>query len=689
MTLRPLALFLLFFHALAYAQVPVHCGTASLHEISLQAPRYHESVIRSEAHYRQWVQSAPRGGGVKMIPVVVHIIQQSDIEEISDARVKAQIDVLNEDFRHLAGTPGFGAGVDTDIEFCLASIDPNGCPTTGINRVIAPALAWHDMADEAQLKGLIQWDPEQYMNMWVPHVITGGILGYARFPQTLLNNPALDGVVINGGFFGRGAGTPVSAYDQGRTATHEVGHWLGLHHTFNGGCAGMSPADCDSLGDAVCDTPPTSNSNFGCPGPQNTCAESPVDADDQTRNYMDYTNDLCMDLYTAGQADRMHFFLSTIRTDLWSPANLAATGCDGSVSAGCTPIAQFAAAPPFGCTGLAIQFTDLSAGPASSWHWTFQGGTPATDTVANPTVVYNTPGLYQVTLIVTNAFGSDTLVQQQYVNISAAAAPPVAEGFESAPALPAGWALVNGDNMGAWHASNLASTEGSWAMVFDNYTDSTYLQPDDLISHPVDLSSPASAQLTFDRSYRKFNSFRPDVLQVLVSTDCGLSWDTAWSAFGDALTTVAGIYPSQPWVPASTADWQTTTVNLQAWLGHTNVRFKFRNISRGGQAIWIDRINLGELVDVPAGLPGTTLTVYPNPATEAPVISISNAQPGGIHLQLISLAGCLVWEWKAEELNSVEVQLSRDSFQSLPAGMYLLQMQNGGLWMSRRLVIVH
>ncbi|MEM7039857.1 MAG: zinc metalloprotease, partial [Bacteroidota bacterium] len=277
-----------------------HCGTDGIYQTQLQQSvtfRSLESQI--ERAYQQRLQQlaahphARTSGSVRTIPVVVHVIQTSDQVLVTDARIQSQIDVLNEDFRLLnADTSNIPAehrpvAADTEIEFCLATIDPDGCPTNGIVRIVSASLANHDMDDAAQLKGLSQWDPYSYLNIWVPVNIQGGTLGYATFPINLNFAPSQDGVVVASQYFGRGAGVPPSAFNLGRTTTHEVGHWLGLFHTFQNGCAGTTAATCTTGGDLVCDTPPTANSNFGCPNTQNTCTETPTDFNDQTINYMD------------------------------------------------------------------------------------------------------------------------------------------------------------------------------------------------------------------------------------------------------------------------------------------------------------------------------------------------------------------------------------------------------------------
>ena len=178
------------------------------------------------------------------IPVVVHVIYNNASSNISTSQVESQIRILNEDYRRIPGTNGFGNGVDTKYEFFLARKDPNGLCTDGIVRVSSP-LSQHSTSQEVQLKNLSHWDPNRYLNMWVVNNIVGGILGYATFPTSLPGNPSLDGVVMADQFFGDEGTSGSGTYGFGRTTTHEVGHWLGLFHTFQGGCGG----NCATSGD--------------------------------------------------------------------------------------------------------------------------------------------------------------------------------------------------------------------------------------------------------------------------------------------------------------------------------------------------------------------------------------------------------------------------------------------------------
>lgn len=252
--------------------------------------------------------------GVITIPVVVHVIHNGDAygvgENIRDEQVLSQIQVMNEDFRRISGSPGFGPGVDVEIEFCLAQTDPNGNPTNGINRVNLNTVGWARTGIEGTVKPNTQWNPDDYLNMWTIRFAApdDNLLGYAQFPSnsTLTGltpsggNANTDGVVMAFSAFGSSdiypAGIYSAPYDKGRTTTHEVGHWLGLRHIWgDGGC---------TVDDFCADTPTAGAPNYNCVS-VNSCNDGPGDLPDQIQNYMDYTNDTCMDRFTQNQKERM------------------------------------------------------------------------------------------------------------------------------------------------------------------------------------------------------------------------------------------------------------------------------------------------------------------------------------------------------------------------------------------------
>ena len=241
-------------------------------------------------------------GTLYEIPVVVHVIEHTNGNgQISDALVHSQIDILNEDFRAIAGSNGDN-GTDALIQFYLATEDPQGNPTTGITRTVNST--WFN--DGGSYWNTLAWDPDTYLNIYTNSA--SGALGYVPFlPAGGSPGATNDRVVCLWSAFGRNApyGPP---YDQGRTVTHEVGHYLGLDHTFSGGCVS---GDCYSTGDLICDTERESSPVFGCPGSSNSCSTP-----DPYDNYLDYSDDLCMERFTPEQINRMRCTIENYRPNL-------------------------------------------------------------------------------------------------------------------------------------------------------------------------------------------------------------------------------------------------------------------------------------------------------------------------------------------------------------------------------------
>lgn len=236
------------------------------------------------------------GNYVIRIPVVVHILYHDPTEDVSDSRVIEQINALNRDYRRLnadtVNTPSYFKSVaaDCDIEFQLATSDPFQRSTTGIIRKYTPISLWEedDKMKSSSTLGDDGWDPNSYLNIWVCNI--DGVLGYS----SIVGGPAnVDGIVVNTGAFGQT--NTIAAYDKGRTTVHEVGHWLNLRHTWG-------DADCGD--DFVDDTPKQSTYTTGCPsGIRISCNNGPNG--NMYMNYMDFTYDDCMNMFTQGQKDRM------------------------------------------------------------------------------------------------------------------------------------------------------------------------------------------------------------------------------------------------------------------------------------------------------------------------------------------------------------------------------------------------
>lgn len=295
------------------------CATDQVHRrLLLQVPEYAETRAAIENDYFFAAGSLAAGtleealrDGVTTIPVVVHVVGGPDTAgAVTDEQVHAQITVLNADFRatnaDLSSVPEpfKRLAADTRIGFALADVDPDGAPTTGINRVVSDVdtfTADDDAVKSAATGGADAWPAERYLNVWVCK-LEGGLLGYAQFPG---GPPETDGVVVTYTGFGTG-GTAKAPFDGGRTATHEVGHWLNLRHIWGDDDTGCNGSDF------VADTPNCAGPNVGSPTfPTVSCQNGPDG--DLFMNYMDYVNDAAMFMFTAGQAFRMQAALDTAR----------------------------------------------------------------------------------------------------------------------------------------------------------------------------------------------------------------------------------------------------------------------------------------------------------------------------------------------------------------------------------------
>ncbi|HEY4214168.1 MAG TPA: zinc metalloprotease [Steroidobacteraceae bacterium] len=286
-----------------------------VHERLLRTnPAYVNSRIASENHAFSFARNLISGArtGVTVIPVVVHVVYNTAVQNISDAQIHSQITVLNQDYRKtnpdVSKAPAVFAPLagDSRVEFQLATTDPSGKATTGITRTHtnSASFADDDKVKSAATGGVDAWPAGSYLNIWVCQ-LGGGLLGYAQFPG---GPAATDGVVILHSGFGT-TGTAAAPFNLGRSATHEIGHWLNLRHIWGddgGGCNGD---------DFIADTPNCADHNFGKPAfPHVTCNNGPNG--DMFMNYMDYTDDDSMFMFTNGQILRMQACLDGDRSSI-------------------------------------------------------------------------------------------------------------------------------------------------------------------------------------------------------------------------------------------------------------------------------------------------------------------------------------------------------------------------------------
>lgn len=292
------------------------CGAMQQHFHLLETdPQFRKNQVKLEHACQSRLRTAAFARLTPYkITVVVHVVHNpaSPAQKISEAQVKSQIAVLNRDFRATnpdkSKTPVVFSGLVADpmIEFVLASKDPKGQATNGITYTATNKTSFSDQGNPVKFKakgGVNAWNAKKYLNIWVCS-LSDGLLGYAQFPG---GSAKTDGVVILNTAFGT-TGSAAAPFNLGRTTTHEIGHFLNLRHIW-----GDTP-DC-SGSDLVADTPNAEDANFGKPTwPQISCSNGPNG--DMFMNYMDYTDDDSMFMFTPGQVARMHTTLDGPRKSL-------------------------------------------------------------------------------------------------------------------------------------------------------------------------------------------------------------------------------------------------------------------------------------------------------------------------------------------------------------------------------------
>ena len=331
---------------------------------------------------------------VYTIPVVVHVIHNGEAvgvgSNISDAQVLSQIKVLNDDFRRMLGTRGYNShpdGADVEVEFCLAKQTPSGCTTNGIDRInmSATSTTWGGSSPTSNTNTILKpatiWDASKYLNMWTVNFSDSSLLGFAQFP----GGPATtDGVVMGYQYFGSDDDPNVdlsssAPFHLGRTTTHEVGHYLNLYHTFQGGCSEIGG------GDLCADTPAVasagSNSSVCTPG--NDSCPTPLGSPDMVENYMDYSSDACMNVFTNDQKARV---VAAITTASNRPTTLTSNVCNslpsvnddasvsveqiltGDCSSNATPTVRLTNWGTLIMTSAIVTY-DVDGGTSSNYNW--------------------------------------------------------------------------------------------------------------------------------------------------------------------------------------------------------------------------------------------------------------------------------------------------------------------------------
>lgn len=690
-----LVILLNFFLLRVVSQTQFNCSSQDRYLKQIESnPAFKNNQQQLEEETRAFIanleSARPASSASYIIPVVFHVIYTSSYGNISDAQIINQIGILNKEFNRLqpdtALTPAAFKSLAAafNVEFRLATKDPDGNCTNGINRVYSSLS--NCSFEEDEIKSLSYWPSNKYLNIWLVQSMhysasldcNGG--GYATFP----GGPAtLDGINIRGdliGDIGTAASNSSWGNFMGRYLIHELGHWFNLRHIWG---------DMTCGNDLVADTPPAENSNSGCPAfprrPLNSCGSN-ADGEMYT-NYMDYTNGPCLNMFSAGQVNRMTACINSPvsgRSNLWTPANLNATGTNDPYSYPVTCVAN-PQVFPFGtqviCKGDSIKFSDHSyGGTYTSRLWHFEGGQASGLTDSVVFVKYNTVGSYSVSLTKVLSGTSKTvgLIDKVLVidnNPNPNYIFPFHDSFEDMFAFSEDWHVVNENNDDSgWELFYTTGYSGSNCVGINNFGKSAPLR-NELISPAYDLSAIQSPTLTFRLHFANRVSANKDRLQVLISNNCGKSWQQIYSREApNSLSTVSGniVVPYFPF-PGSDEDWRQDRVNIINSLANGIVQFKFVFISGGGGNIFIDDINIDgrNTTGLSKQNNVSKLNVFPNPAKNNLHIAVDTKERSPLTIEIRDVLGRLCLSANtATSKGNADIDIS-----SLKNGVYFLTVK--------------
>lgn len=626
------------------------------------------------------------------IPVVFHVVYNKDAENVPDQNLYEQLEVLNKDFNalnlDLVKVPdGFKPYIGSlKLKFVLANRDPQGNVTSGITRTKTNRTTFsvdsNTIKDPAR-GGVGVWNPDEYLNIWVGN-IEKDILGYAAFP--MFAGTVIDGVVIS--YRHIGVTDSEKPYNLGRTSTHEVGHYLGLKHIWG-------DEDNCTNDDGITDTPPQYTSSGGVP-------KFPF-LDYCTRrgngimfmNYMDYSDDTVLNMFTKEQCARMLATLNGPRQTLvFSKGYVPDTKKDVAVLDIDLPIAQLCQGTFSPTVKVFSRGTDRISGYVVSYQ--INGGEPVVKAIGEGLNLYQTAvvsfdpiyldsGQHEIIFLISadgdEVAENNTLSKTFKVGVANQQI-PVLEGFEKATYLEGGYKIVNPDGFNTWKRSAARQgKEGSYSLVMDNFNYDFYSfgvefgQKDDFVLPFLDLSAQENASLTFELAAAQVTDPNTpengwDSLQVLVSLDCGLSYDVVYNKFNKSLVTAP--ITTKAFVPTA-SQWRKESIDLSKYAGEKDVLVVFRNISYWENNIYIDDIQLTN--KAVTGIRNqefrNDIELYPNPSNGLVTLKIGNQN--NTRLKQVIWTNAIGQTVQKQNI-STNTNILQFNLSKQPKGMYMVQL---------------
>lgn len=637
------------------------------------------------------------------IPIVFHILHEYGNENITDAQVYNQVDILNRDFRKRNADTSLVIDefeniiADCNIEFRLATIDPWGNCTNGIDHIYT-----HETSNGDDFSKLNQWHRSKYLNVWVCRSMRDGVAGYAYYPTDIAGIGFFaDGIIILNQYIGSiGTGN----VNFSRALTHEIGHYLGLAHPW--GSTNSPGVACGD--DGVEDTPLTKGFDF-CPTTTAQASVCDPNIVENYQNYMDYS--YCSNMFTNDQAEIMQNVLQFLeRKDLWSDTNLEITGALINPAPLCKPVAEFNPQMNLICEGDAITFKDASWNAVVSDRlWIFEDGTPATSTSATPSVSFTGFGPKRVTLIVSNAAGSDTISEMISVFNSqgwAEKTGPFFENFNTGNALTYNnWLVEDYDGFGeTFEISSNGGRDGSQGFALKNFKPAPTGNPftagnfyqnrlggskDAIISPSIDLSNTTNAELVFDYAYATNATTLSNItenIKVYVSRNCGKTWLLRKTIEESELIT-AGFAGGLDFVPTS-SQWKTVAIPLV--LNNTDSRNRYKiefTASDFSNNVYIDNIRItGTLGIEEDPFLNEDVVIYPNPKGNGEALHVAfNGNGEKVNVEIRDIQGKILFVQAFETQNgATDLTISPESI--LAKGYYMLSLKQGDFQTTRTFI---
>ncbi|MCV9386238.1 T9SS-dependent choice-of-anchor J family protein [Reichenbachiella ulvae] len=612
---------LLFLPLISWSQD--RCGTVPFNET-----RFGDT---EQTHFEEWMQNkirekrtlrmgAQKADEVYTIPVVVHIIHKGEAEGMQSniplEQIESQIQTLNEDFRRLnadaSNTPleFEPVAADIQIEFELAKRDPEGLPTNGINRVKGSQNTY-SISEIETLSSESYWSSDEYFNIWVA-ALSADYIGYAMLPMSNLNgleierniDPTIDGIFIDYRYFGTGYNA--DDFSKGRTVTHEAGHWLGLRHIW-----GDSPS-C-SQDDYCDDTPEQSGStDFDL-----TCDEASMSIScgsvDMVQNYMDYTADACMNLFTQDQRNRMRVVLENSprrKSLLNSPAKLEPiqvandlgifevvsplqANCENTFipeivvrNYGTNSISDFE---------VALYIDDVEV---EQFNTVTNLDLLETTTVTFSESISNLKSSKYSFIIEsvnnTTDGNPENNIKDVFAYFPETETLPQAEDFSNSTTPQNSTYFI--DESSSWTYAVAPDADANNEAAVLNYAtapSSDYGNADYLISNSMSMIGIASLDLNFKYAYASNSTSKSDGLEVRISTDCGETFPIENSVFLRWAPNLGTTSVSDAsFIPSGAGDWEEVSINLSPFVNAESLTIAFIGYNGNGNNIYLDDILL-------------------------------------------------------------------------------------------------